>query len=121
MNPGDIALSSPDCLEPRHAPDGEKLRPHAALFQFAEQVIEPDAVTPDHHEVGKLQLAVEQRHGHDRSGRNDFLVTADGGEAVGSAERGNAPGALTHWIRDKRRCGPAEAGHYGCRVVVSGY
>ena len=90
MDAGDVALAALGGFESGQAADGEELRSHTDLVHLAEQEIEPDAMAADHDEVRKLQLPPEQLHADHRPGRNDLLVTADRGEAVGAAERRHA-------------------------------
>ena len=56
----DIAFAALGGIQSGGAADGEKLRAHALLLQFAKQVIETDAVAADHDEIGQLQIAAEQ-------------------------------------------------------------
>ena len=102
MHAGDVAFAALGRLESGHAADGEELRSHTALLQLAEQVVEADAVAADDDEIGQLQLAIEQLHGDHRARRDDLVVAADRGEAVGAAERRDAAGALAHGIGGER-------------------
>ena len=107
----DIAFAALGGVQSCGAADGEKLRAHASLLQFAEQVVEPDAVAADHDEIGQLQFAAEKLHVDDRAGLDDLFVPADRREAVGAAERRDAAGPLSHRIRGERYAG------FGASVV----
>ena len=60
MDARDIAFAALGGIQSRRAAHGEKLRAHALPLQFAEQVIESDAVAADHDEIGQLQFAAQK-------------------------------------------------------------
>ena len=67
--------------------------------QPAQDQVEPDAVRPDRHEVGRLDPLAQQRHRH-RLGRVEvLLLPGDHDEAVGPAERGHRARPLAHRVR----------------------
>ena len=80
----------------------QELRSHAALLQRAKQIIKTDAVASTDDKIGELKLCAEQLHVDASSSFDNLFVTADCGEAVGAAERGDASGSLPHRISRKR-------------------
>src|SRR5579862_426795 len=106
MDSRHITFATPGSVQSRRAAHSEKLRVHALLLQFAEQVVEADTVAPDHHEVCQLQLPAEKLNVDEGTCLDNLLVPSDRREAIGAAERGDATGSLSHRIRGQRRSGP---------------
>src|SRR6185503_20727898 len=98
MHAGDVALAALRRLESGKTADGQELGAYADLLHFAKEIVEADAVTADDDKIRQLQLAAKQLHSHERPSLDDFLMTADRGEAVGAAEGGHASRALTHRV-----------------------
>ena len=105
MDARDITFAAPGGVQSCRAADREKLGAHALLLQLAKQIVEADAVAPDHHEVGQLQVAAEKLNVDEGARLDDLLVPADRREAVGAAERRDAAGPLSHRIGGERRSG----------------
>ena len=103
MDSCDITLAALGGVQPRRAADREELGVHALLLQFAEQVVQADAVTANHHQVGQLQIPAEQLDVDERACLDNLFVPPDRREAVGTAERRDAAGSLSHRIRGERR------------------
>ena len=71
----------------------------AAVVQFPQQVVEADAVAPDHHKVGQLQLPAEKLNVDEGSRVDNLLVPADCRKTIRAAERRDTAGSLSHRIR----------------------
>ncbi len=98
VNAGDIAFAAFGRVEAAGAAYGKKLRADAVLLQFAEEVVEPNALAADDDEIGQLKVAAQKLDADDGSGLNDLFVAADGGESVGAAEGGDTARPLAHGI-----------------------
>ena len=60
MDSRDITFAAFGGIQSCRAAHGEKLGAHALLLQLAKQVVEANAVAPDHHEVSQLKLAAQK-------------------------------------------------------------
>jgi hypothetical protein len=55
MDPGQIALAAPRRLQPPGRSDRQELGPQMPLLELPQQVVQPDAVAADHHQIGDSQ------------------------------------------------------------------
>src|SRR6202011_113880 len=100
-----ITFAAPGGVQSGRAAHGEKLGAPASLLQLAEQVVEANAVAPDHHQVSQLQPPSEKLDLDESARRDNLLMPADRRETVGTAECPYAAGPLSHRIRGQRRSG----------------
>ncbi len=100
MDSREITFAALGGIQSCRAAHREKLGARAAaVLQFPQQVVEADAVAPDHDELGELQLTAEKLNVDDGSRMDNLLVPADCRKPIRSAERGHTAGSLSHRIR----------------------
>src|SRR5581483_11761106 len=104
MDAGHVALAALCRREAAGAADREELAAKPLLIALAQQVVEPDAVAADHHQVCRPQTVTEQMNLDSVPGFQKLPLSRDDHETIGSAEGRHRAGAFSHRIGSER-CG----------------